>query len=230
MYYKLSNTSNIDDMETLFGSPFKYPNLHQKSVMINGLDEQSLPIITDSDTKQIQYGIWGILPQDFKEDWQVFQNAQNTLNLSLSDIENSNMFSVERRCVAIVSGFFKTYIHDGELYPFYIYPKSRKPFAIAGIYNITNDGYITFSLLLAKQNLKTPNCKNLGNIVPVALASNHYQKWLSEDFQQLLENNNSNIDLLNFQCHPIAKEFYKNDILFDSLLDSTDYESLAILF
>lgn len=228
MYYKLSNIANVEEMERVFGLPFKYPHIQAKNPLINGLDEEILPIITDKNTNQIQFGIWGILPQNYNEDWKVFQKTQNTLNFNIKELEYSNAFSIEKRCVVIVTGFFLTYLSKGEIYPFYTYPKNKKPFALAGVYNTTLDGYNTVSLLLTDISPNAAKYHNISNRMPIVVSENNYRNWLSFGYKNILENPYKNFDDLNFQCHPIAREFYKNNILFESFLDPTDYESLAI--
>lgn len=230
MFYKLSNIANVEDMEMVFGATFKYPDIYLKNPLINGLDEQLLPVITDDNLEQIQFGIWGILPEGYKEDWEVYQKNQNTLNLHLDSLKYMDNFSIEKRCVVLVSGFFTMYLHKGELYPFYAYPKSKKPFAIAGIYNKTYDGFITSGLLLTKLKSAPAKYHNINKTMPAVIAPNNYEKWLGEDYVKLLHEDFEDFANLDFQYHPIAREFYKNEIRFESFLDPADYESLAIPF
>ncbi|MFS4482255.1 SOS response-associated peptidase family protein [Hyunsoonleella sp. 2307UL5-6] len=228
MYYKLSNIATIEDMELVFDMPLKYPHIYQKNPLINGLKEELLPVITADNTQEIQFGIWGILPQGYKEDWSVYQKTQNTLNFNINELEYSDKFSLEKRCVIIVTGFFLTYLSKGEIYPFYAYPKSKTPFAIAGVYNTTYDGYITVSLILTNISKKASKYHNISKRIPLIISGDNYNNWLSSNYNDIIENPNQEFDALNFQCHPIAREFYKNSILFESFLDPSDYESLAI--
>lgn len=230
MYYNLSNIASVDEMKSLFDVTFKYPDIYLKRPLINGLNEELLPIITDKNIHEIDFGIWGILPEDYKEDWGVFQKTMNTLNLSLSDLDSSDRFSLNRRCIIIVTGFFLSYIYKGEIYPFYTYQKSKAPFALGGVYNTTYDGYITCSMLLTKISSKASKHHNIGKLMPLAISKTNYKSWLSSDYMDMINNNFDDYNELNFQSHPIAREFYKNEILFDSFLDPTDYESFAIPF
>lgn len=230
MFYKLSNTANVEEMERMFGVTFKYPDIYLKNPLINGFNEELLPIITDKNLYKIQYGIWGILPEGYREDWSVFQKTQNTLNTDLNIINNSDKFSLDKRCIVIVTGFFLTYVYKGEIYPFYTRLKSKKPFAIAGIYNTTHDGYITCSLLLTAINTKAAKYHNIGKRQPLVISPKNYELWLSSNYQVVLDGNYDDYEALNFTSHPVAREFYKNNILFDSFLDPSEYESLSIPF
>jgi putative SOS response-associated peptidase YedK len=228
MYYKLSNIANVEDMERVFGLPFKYPHIYIKKPLINGLEENIVPIITDVNCNKIQFSIWGILPQDYKEDWEVYQNTQNSLNFDLKELSYSNTFSLKKRCIIIVTGFFLSYLSKGEIYPFYTYPKSKAPFALAGIYNTTYDGYITTSLLLTEIAPKAAKYHNITNRMPLVLSRKNYKNWLSSNYTDILKKPTKDFDLLNFHCHPIAREFYKNNITYNSFLEPSEYESLTI--
>lgn len=227
MYYKLSNIANVETMERVFGLPFKYPHIHLKNPLINGLEEEILPIITDTNANEIQFGIWGILPQNYKEDWEVYQKTQNSLHFDAKALAFSNKFSMQKRCVIIVTGFFLSYLSKGEIYPFYTYPKSKTPFAIAGIYNTTYDGYTTCSLILTDIAPKASKYHNISKRMPLILSHDNFENWLSPQFKQVLNHNLEDFERMNFQCHPIAREFYKNNILYESFLDASEYESLA---
>ena len=230
MYYRLSNTARVDEIESAFGLPFRYPDLHVKNPLINGLEEESLPLITNLEPDNIQYGIWGILPEGFKEDWADFQKTQNTLNFHVKNLDSSKILSINKRCLFIVTGFFFSYEHDGEVYPFYAYSKSKEPFGLAGIFNKTYEGFITGSILLSSICSKFDKYNNLSNTMPIVVGSDNYNAWLGEDYVHLLKDNLSEFDRLDFHAHSIAKEFYKNDIIYNSLLEPTDYKALSIQF
>lgn len=228
MYYKLSNIASVDEMISVFDVTFKYPDIYLKSPLINGLNEEILPIITDKNINEINFGIWGILPEGYKEDWSVFQKTKNTLNLSLMDLDTSNKFSLKRRCVIITTGFFLSHIKNGEIYPFYTCPKSKEPFALAGVYNTTYDGFIKVSILLSNMSSRASKYHNFGNLMPNVISKTNFSTWLSSDYRNIISSNFDDYSQLDFQSHPIAREFYVNEILCDSFLDPADYESLVI--
>ena len=78
MYHKLSNTANRITLEREFNIRFKYPNLYQKQVLINGMDETTIPIITMHEPELMVPAIWGLLPEGYKDDWSVFQDIFNS--------------------------------------------------------------------------------------------------------------------------------------------------------
>lgn len=229
MFYKLSNTINITEFENEFNVNFQYPLLFKKSPIINGLSEASLPIIKKENSDVASLGIWGLLPQDYKEDWESFQSFTNTLNISVSNLDRltwvKNIID-QQRCVVIVSGFFTSYLFEGEMYPFYVYEKNHRPFCLAGVYSILEDGFHSFSILTSTLENELDVVHNLGSEFPIALSGSNYKDWFNLD---LTNNDISALNKLELKAHTISKEFFKNDITFDSILEPAQYNKLPIL-
>ncbi|WP_179018701.1 SOS response-associated peptidase family protein [Winogradskyella forsetii] len=231
MFYKLSNTSDVLKIEDAFDAKFKYPFLYKSAPIINGLSEQSLPVITMNNPSQVDYAIWGMLPQDYKEGWDNFQNLTNTLNISLDKIHTLDWaypLINEQRCIVIVSGFFTSYIHNGEVYPFYVYEKNYKPFALAGVYSTLADGFLSVSIITSTLKNDLNNIHNIGQDFPIAIDNEEYKHWLSKDLD-LSISGIENIRKSELKAHTISKEFYKNDIIYESILEPAHYVGLPIL-
>lgn len=231
MFYKLSNTADLNNIEGVFDAKFRYPQIYKTSVLINGLSEQTLPIITMQDTASIQYAIWGLLPQNYKEGWENFQSLTNTLNISVNELENldwiKNILN-QQRCVIIVTGFFTSYLYKGEVYPFYVYEKNHQPFALAGIYTTLQDGFMSVSIMTTTMENELVEVHNLGRDFPIAISAESHYQWLKPQLnlnEKILEN----INKLELRAHTISKEFYKNEIVFDTILEPAHYNSLPIL-
>jgi len=151
MKYKLSNTASIKELEEFTGLPLKHPNVYAKSPIITGFQEAITPVITENNPKEIEFGIWGLLPDNFNEDWEVFQNAIDTLTINPSNIDEDILFNESlnlKKCVVAVTGFFTSYLHNGKIYPYYVYSENKDPFFLAAYYNTLTDGFITFSIVL----------------------------------------------------------------------------------
>ena len=129
MYYKLSTNVNLNVIESEMGVRFRFPDLYDAVPIIDGLNEELLPIITSENPEHIDFGIWGILPQNFKENWADFQNIRNTLNLDIRTIDSNSDYKEaleKRRCVVVVSGLFASFNFRGQIYPVYIFPKKSE--------------------------------------------------------------------------------------------------------
>lgn len=230
MSYRLSNTAKMHHIEDEFSAHFKYPNLYVPNPMINGLDESAISIITSEKKNEITFAIWGILPKYFDEQWSVFQNLQNTLNVDHDRLHDNPLYKealLQRRCLILVSGFFTYYLHKNELYPYYVQLRSKKPFALAGIYNQLKDGFLTCSLILSKPNAYQSKIYNSTHRLPLALDVTSRENWIASnaDAKKIQDVLSQKVDL-DFVSHPIAKEFHNIGITYKSLLEPVYYNGI----
>lgn len=231
MFYKLSNTCDLKTIENEFDANFRFPNLYEPETIISGTEESNLAIITAQNPKYIDYAIWGLLPEDYDDDWDRFQNITNTLNTTVDDLNLSEeIYSKsfdERRCLIIVNGFFTSRIYNGKLRPFHVHLKDYKPFCVAGIYNKLNDGFLTCSLLTLKYSSNLNDLPHLGTQRPLIFKESDYEEWLSVD------KSNSDLEKLirfhktpDLKSHPIKEDFYENNSVYEDILDNDNYVAL----
>lgn len=232
MYYKLSNIAERRLIEEEFGITFKHPKLYQPSPVINGFDEEILPVITTKQPELILYAIWGMLPEHYEDDWIEFQKITNTLNVTENSI-NSNIWYAEafyaRRCLIIVTGFFTSYVSKGIVYPYYVHLPDEKPFCMAGIYNELDDGFLTASLIVSTADNFTGRIENTCNCMPLIIPEMFYEEWLDlltpiDRIKEMLAEQQVRG---KFKAHTIEKEFYKNNILYDSMLQPVSYKNIT---
>lgn len=231
MFYKLSNTAPRKLIEKELRATFEYPNLYKPMPVINGLEESNLPIVTMDDSTKIKIGIWGLMPQNLEDNWQVYQNLTNTLNINTEQLDLKNpLYSNaldSRRCIIITTGFFTSAMHDGKMFPYHVYRKNYKPFAIAGVYNQLEDGFITCSILLNDVNESMENVPNMLAYKPMVLNKDDQDIWLdkSNDFDSL-KDSISTRNCIEFFSQPVPKEFYDNDIIYTGIIDSNTFDKL----
>ena len=119
------------------------------------MEETSVSIVTSNSPTDIQFGIWGILPHCYNKEWKYFQNFENTLVTDLADVQEGHWLFESlrsRRCYVVITGYFSYLLEGKNLKPIYANKKSEKLICLAGIYNQTEDGFITFTLLSKKAN------------------------------------------------------------------------------
>jgi putative SOS response-associated peptidase YedK len=214
MYYKLSNTAERETLESHFAVPFKYPNLFKPLQVINGFHEETLSIITSEEPNHISFGIWGILPQQYQEDWKYFQSITNTLHINDSKIHSDSWYKNavrHRRCLILVTGFFTAFLREGVIYPYFVSRPSGTPFCMAGIYNYTEDGFITSSFLTVKKDKFMKQVDNISQEMPLILSGYLQRKWISPQVQgheinQIIKYPNH----INLQANPIPVDFHRN--------------------
>lgn len=230
MYYKLSNTAGRRRIERLFKVSFKYPKLYQPHILLHGADEVLLPIITEQADDQVLFAIWGLLPEGFQDDWQVFQDVTNTLNLK-QNLSETDLWCASalhhRRCLVIATGFFTTYLKNGDTYPYHIGLENGDPFLMAGVYNELEDGFLTCSIVVTETNDYIKKFQNVVDCMPIVVDKEMAAAWL--DSTNTLEKLYADFELdmdLQFQAKPIEKEFFKQNISYNSMLAPHDYPDL----
>ncbi|MBA6152634.1 SOS response-associated peptidase family protein [Gelidibacter maritimus] len=204
MFYKISNIATKESIEERFHVRFDFPNLYKPQGVIDGMKESTISVITISDPDKAVYAIWGLLPENFEDNWSVFQNVVNTLNVKMETLENNNgLYSnllQDRRCVIVATGFFTTWITNGTVERCHVHLPNYEPFAIAGVYNELSDGFITCSLLVTKINESLKDIPNISNLKPLVLTDEELEQWFDtttslDDIKALCNDHN----LLSFE-------------------------------
>ncbi len=227
MYFKLSNTADMKVLESEANALFKYPNLYEPRVVISGLTEVSIPIITMQEPNVISLSIWGLLPSNYQDDWELFQNLTNTLNIHTdtlnSELWYANAFE-DHRCLLPVTGYFTSILKDGEIQPYFIESKDGRPLYLAGIYSVLEDGFITSTILTGPMDAFLGKYQNLVNYMPMLIPENRKDEWLETETKQKrameILNTPHGMDL---KAKPIAKSLFNQDISYDSMLMPFDF-------
>ncbi|WP_419213109.1 SOS response-associated peptidase [Maribacter sp. X9] len=229
MYFKLSNTAEMKVMESEANALFKYPNLYTPQIVISGLSEVSIPILTMEDPNVISLSIWGLLPSNYTDDWELFQNLTNTLNINSENLDSGLWYTKafeNRRCLIPVTGFYTSVLNDGQINPYYIGPEKENLIYLAGMYTVLEDGFITCTILTGPLDDYLGMYQNLVNFMPLIINPKHKDLWLSGETSVIeakrLLKSSHNVAL---QAKPIEKALFNQDISYDSMLmpfDSTE--------
>ncbi|WP_027394629.1 SOS response-associated peptidase [Aquimarina latercula] len=230
MFKKIANEAEREVIEEEVGFNFKFPKLYSPRRVIDGSEESTISIITTENPDYISYGIWGLLPHDYKDEWNDFQKVYNTLQIHTEQLDTNQLFRdsfKNRRCVIIITGFFVYHLSNGSLYPYYVYQKNKKPFFIAGVYNTLDDGFITCSMLTSTSTGVVKAIQNLNSTMPIIISKKTLKNWLNTETEMteidhILRTSSSS----ELEAHTIAKEFFKNDISYESMLAPVYYKNI----
>ncbi|MEO8774392.1 MAG: SOS response-associated peptidase family protein [Gelidibacter sp.] len=202
MFYKISNVASKESIENKFHVSFEFPKLYKPQLLIDGLKESTISVITLSDPSKVNYAIWGLLPEDFEDNWSVFQDVVNTLNVKFDTLEAGdglydNLLK-KRRCVIIATGFFTTLLTDGTVQRCHVHLPDFEPFAIAGVFNELNDGFKTCSLLITQVCQSFKDIPNISNFKPLVLNETELKQWFNttatlDQIRKLCENHRAMI-------------------------------------
>ena len=211
MFNKLSIRADRQQIEETYGALFQFPDIYRPRNIINGLEESTVPIITSKQQNTISTSIWGILPKKFQGDWANFQKHVNTLTIPLASLQTKPWYAHTDdtdRCLLLVTGFFTTFISEGELLFFHMTQKSGEPFSLAGIYNELEDGFITSSLITDKANRTVTEVHNINDQMPIMVPSSQQKDWL--DHKISAYNIDTAAATLNLIAKPVSEDFFEN--------------------
>jgi hypothetical protein len=98
---------------------------------------------------------------------------------------------------------------------------------MAGIYNKLNDGFLTCTLLISNFCSNTNQIPHIGKQRPLTFKTTDYDNWLSKDksksdLEQLIRSHKAP----DFMSHPIKEDFYKNNHIYEQIIDSNDYQNI----
>ena len=218
MFYKISNIATKESIEEKFNVNFEFPNLYKPESLINGLKESTISVITIANPEKVLYAIWGLLPENFEDNWSVFQDVVNTLNVKIETLQHSNgLYSDllhKRRCVIIATGFFTTWLTDGSIERCHVHLPNYEPFAIAGVYNELSDGFITCSIVVTTISESFKDVPNISNLKPLVLNENELKQWFNtstslEEIKKLCRDHDS-LDF-DYEIYDFANSIIKSE-------------------
>lgn len=227
MYHRLALTATRESIEDHLDLPFRYPGLYVPRPIIYGRQEATIPVVTMSDRGRINYAIWGMLPGNFGEDWSVFQQVHDTLNVP-GDLPDSGLWYsgafTSARCLIIVSGFFTYLLVKGDIIPHYVYAASGAPMCLGGLYSELEDGFLTCTLVLVQANAFIERIQDLDRGMPMILDRSEYGNWL--------DSATGRKEILRYlrpqgapalKAHPVSRDLYRQEIAGKHPLEPVSY-------
>ena len=169
---------------------------------------------------RISLAIWGLMPQDFKEDWHIFQDNANTLNVKVSELEDIDWMQEsfeQRRCLIIVTGFYTHLLENGNTCSFYIHQANNRPFYLAGTYNRLDDGFLCTALMVDKTDTFLTKYHNISNLCPVIIPKAMAMEWLNQkatrsELEEIIQKPKD----LKLKAKRLSNEFFLNHITSDT--------------
>ncbi|PKA84417.1 putative SOS response-associated peptidase YedK [Ulvibacter sp. MAR_2010_11] len=108
----------------------------------SGFSHPELLIYTDRSPDFPEVATWGLVPEWIRDSEQQKKIWNNTLNARGETIFEKPAFRTSakhHRCIVYIDGFYEHHHYDGKTYPFYIFQKSGKPMALAGLWSEWHD-------------------------------------------------------------------------------------------
>lgn len=212
----------------------------------NGFSHPEVAVIPQENPKFITPLKWGLVPHwESRENYEEYYKSSiqygSGLNAKSEKLFTSDMYSgssMLRRCIVPLTGLHEPHHTETKIggkpfiVPFRFARKDDGFMNVAGIYDFTNDGMATFSILTKKATALFSKIHNKKNRRPVILHDSDIEKWLDtsstrEEIQGLIDN-----DLRDFEltAYPINRNLYKHsvDTNNEEIISKIDYEEIEI--
>lgn len=155
---------------------------------VNGFSFRAMPIITQQDPHNIQILHWGLIPHWIKNLEEAKNIRTKTLNARCETIFEKPSFRnsiTTRRCLIPADGFFEWMDVNGKKYPYHITVIEKDIFCFGGIYaqwadSTTGELMDSFSIITTEANELMAKIHNLKKRMPVIIAPDRYDEWLSD--------------------------------------------------
>ena len=213
-HYSLKNKSRKKQVtvEVLFS---QQEMTFDSKIHVNGFANPVMPVITNSNSEQISFFSWGLIPSWTKSTSDAQKIRQMTLNAKSETIFEKPSFRnniQSKRCLIPATGFFEWHTCNNKKYPFYISLKNDEVFMFAGVWDSWTDkqsGTIlnTYSIITTEANELMAKIHNEKHRMPLILSSENEVLWLSKDLK-----NNDILALMKpfsafeMKAHPISRQ------------------------
>ena len=151
----------------------------------NCAPSQNLPVITNTNSSNLSYLRWGLIPFWAKDPRVGFRNI-NTRSETISEKPSFRNAFKKRRCLIPSNGFYE-WKKDSNKTPYRIFLKDESLFAMAGIWETWKDAEgketDTFSIITTTANSAI---KEIHHRMPVILKPEDEQTWLHEQDENKL--------------------------------------------
>ncbi|RRQ49819.1 SOS response-associated peptidase [Maribacter algicola] len=249
MCYNTRVTRKVGELEDYYGVERLLGEVIDEDVELtynsaNGFAHPNMWIIPQEKPKNIIPVKWGLIPhykmganaEEYYKETIRWGSGLNAKSEKLFDSNNYKSSALKRRCIIPVDGFFEPHRieHVKKPYsiPFYFERKNSAPFNLAGIYAVTPDKMVTFSILTKEATPLFAKIHNKKNRRPVILQDDYIDVWLDsnlneDDVIKVIEDDLSDNEI---NTYPISKDLYSRSINSDrpDIIEKVEYEDLLI--
>lgn len=212
----------------------------------NGFSHPHMWIIPQEKKGNMIPVMWGLIPhyklgveaKEYYKETIRWGSGLNAKSEKLFDSNNYKSSSLTRRCIIPVDGFYEPHTakKNGKDFkvPFYFERTNDTPFNLAGVYAVTKDKMVTFTILTKEATPLFAKIHNKKFRRPVILQDDDIDVWLDDtlkenDIMDVIED-----DLADELIHayPISKDLYKRSGEGDraDIIDKVEYKEIEISY
>jgi putative SOS response-associated peptidase YedK len=234
MCYHTSVKIKAQELIKIFNAPFPEAENHQQFYHANGFAHPDMAVLSNDYERSLKLYSWGLIPFWVTDLEYAKVHRNKTLNARSEDVFDTPSFKsaiLKRRCVIPVTGFFEWKHVGKDKIPYYIHPKDRAVFFLAGIYAHWTDPKVdhtitSFSILTGPSNELMTGIHNSAYRMPLMLDRNVIDDWISPDLSPASIKELMNpCDDTNMAAYTISKDLSSKKVNSDvpSILDKVDY-------
>ena len=145
----------------------------------NVAPSSEIPVITNAEPESIDQYRWGLVPS-WADDPSIGNRLINARSETVANKPSFRDAFEARRCLVLVDGFYEWQRRPDENQPYRICRSDGEPFTLAGLWETWQNGeslHTTTILTTEPNDLLQP----IHDRMPVILAEEDEQRWLSED-------------------------------------------------
>ena len=246
MCYGTRVVKTIKELEEYYEKEANYGEMEPDSELTyyyaNGFSHPNMWILPQERKENLIPVMWGLIPkyelgENAKEYYKKTIKYGSGLNARSEKLFESNNYkssALTRRCVIPVDGFYEPHTAPNKFkVPFYFHKKDKGMINLAGIYAVTKDKHVTFTILTREASPLFAKIHNSKKRRPVILEDSKIQEWLSDDLietdvERLILNDMPDSE---FDAYPISKDLYKRgDGHREDIIEKVEYEEIEISY
>lgn len=186
MCYTIAIFKTREELENRFNAQFNVNKDYRPNYHVSAFQLPEHPVICNDNAEQIEMITWGLIPFWVKNPEQAKQIRMKTFNAKAETITEKPSFRnavKSKKCLVLVDGFFEWHHYNRKKYPYFIRLKSKKSFALAGIYDDwqeieTSTRIRTFSVITTEANEMLKKIHNTKYRMPVILDQDKEKAWI----------------------------------------------------
>lgn len=229
MCYGTRVIKKVEELENHYKDKALYGDLEKDTELIytyaNGFAHPIMWILPQQKRGHMIPLMWGLIPPyelgakagEYYKKTLPYGSGLNARSEKLFDSNNYKTSVFRRRCVVPVDGFFEPHTaqKNGKDFnvPFYFHRKNGGMINLAGIYAVTSDKMVTFTVLTKEATPLFAKIHNKKQRRPVILKDDTVDTWLDDGLNEhkIIEvlDNDLPDDLL--KAYPISKDLYKRN-------------------
>ncbi len=186
MCFNAALVQSAEIIEELYGMEFPVESFNLPAYFLSAFEHPRWPVLKQGILKRFVPALWGLIPSWTKTADAAESIRDKTINARFESIGSKPSFRGlvnSRRCGVLVDGFVEWRLFEGKKYPYHIAMPNKRPFMLAGLWDIWNDSGTdtvveTFSVVTVDAKGLPAQIHNTKLRMPLILGKTSGGQWL----------------------------------------------------